>query len=216
MIAPVLALLSVLAGPADTTRILSDILPAQDALPVQLTQPAEDSLWARIPLRLVIPNSLQVQADTTAPRRRRKSVEVSEWYNRRLRIHRYLAYTTIPLYAFQAIAGNQLYQESSSAPEWAKTGHRVGATALATVFTVNTVTGLWNLWDSRSVSQGRTRRTIHTILMLASDAGFTYAGVKLSDEAENSLQKRQQHRNLAYASMGVAITGSGMMLIWRD
>jgi len=86
----------------------------------------------------------------------------------------------------------------------------------AAVFTVNTVTGLWNLWDNRSVQQGRTRRWIHTVLMLASDAGFTYAGIKLSNEAENSLDKRKQHRNLAYASMGVAIVGSGMMLVWRD
>jgi len=216
MIAPVVALLIALAGPADTTRLLPDSLPVRDTLPVLPIQPVEDSLLERIPSRLVLPISLQLQPDTTAPRKRRKSIQVSDWYERRLRIHRYLAYTTIPLYAFQAIAGNQLFQESSGAPEWAKTGHRVGATALAAVFTVNTVTGLWNLWDSRSVPQGRTRRTIHTILMLASDAGFTYTGIKLSNEAENSLAKRKQHRNLAYASMGVAIAGSGMMLIWRD
>jgi len=216
MIAPVVALLIALAGPADTTRLLPDSLPVLDTLPVLPIQPVEDSLSERIPSRLVLPISLQLQPDTTAPRKRRKSIQVSDWYERRLRIHRYLAYTTIPLYAFQAIAGNQLFQESSGAPEWAKTGHRVGATALAAVFTVNTVTGLWNLWDSRSAPQGRTRRTIHTILMLASDAGFTYTGIKLSNEAENSLAKRKQHRNLAYASMGVAIAGSGMMLIWRD
>jgi hypothetical protein len=216
MIAPVVALLIALAGPADTTRLLPDSLPVRDTLPVLPIQPVEDSLLERIPSRLVLPISLQLQPDTTAPRKRRKSIQVSDWYERRLRIHRYLAYTTIPLYAFQAIAGNQLFQESSGAPEWAKTGHRVGATALAAVFTVNTVTGLWNLWDSRSAPQGRTRRTIHTILMLASDAGFTYTGIKLSNEAENSLEKRKQHRNLAYASMGVAIAGSGMMLIWRD
>jgi hypothetical protein len=216
MIAPVVALLIVLAGPADTTRILPDSLAVPDTLLVQPIQPVEDSVALSLPTRLVLPTSLELQPDTTTPRRRRKAVQVSDWYERRLRIHRYLAYTTIPLYAFQAIAGNQLYQESASAPEWAKTGHRVGATALATVFTVNTVTGLWNLWDSRSVPQGRTRRAIHTVLMLASDAGFTYAGVKLSNEAENSAEKRRQHRNLAYASMGVAIAGSGMMLIWRD
>jgi hypothetical protein len=211
MTAPVLALLIALAGSTDTTtRLLPDTLPARDSVSVQ------DSLPIALPSRLVLPVSLELQADTTPARRRRKSVEVGEWYERRLRIHRYLAYTTIPLYAFQAIAGNQLYQKSSGAPEWAKTGHRVGATALATVFGVNTVTGLWNLWDSRSTPQGRTRRTIHTILMLASDAGFTYAGVKLSEEAENSADKRRQHRNLAYASMGVALTGSGMMLLWRD
>jgi len=215
MTAPVLALLIALAGPADTTRFLPDNFPVQGSAPVQVVQPIDDSIRVVLPSRLLFPASLGFQSDTT-PRRRRKSVQISEWYERRLRIHRYLAYTTIPLYAFQAIAGNQLYQESNGAPEWAKTGHRVGATALATVFTVNTVTGLWNLWDSRSVSQGRTRRTIHTILMLASDAGFTYAGVKLSNEAENSAEKRKDHRNLAYASMGVAITGSGMMLLWRD
>jgi hypothetical protein len=232
MTAHVFALLIALAGPADTTRIFPDSLPGQDARLVQPLQPVEDilpaqvedsslepvegTLSARIPSRLVLPTSLRLQPDTTAPRKRRKSIQVSDWYERRLRIHRYLAYSTIPLYAFQAIAGNQLFQESSGAPEWAKTGHRVGATALAAVFTVNTVTGLWNLWDSRSVPQGRARRTIHTILMLASDAGFTYTGIKLSNEAENSLAKRKQHRNLAYASMGVAIAGSGMMLIWRD
>src|SRR5215213_6170740 len=164
MIAPALALLIALSGPvgpADTGRV------------------AIDPLTAGVPSRLELPVSLQLMEDTT-PRRRRKSIEVSEWYERRLRIHRYGAYTMIPLFTFQAIAGNQLYNKSSGAPGWAKTGHRVGATGLATVFGVNTVTGLWNLWDSRSVPQGRKRRTLHTLLMLASDAGFTYAGVRLS------------------------------------
>jgi hypothetical protein len=215
MSAPVLALLIALAGPADTTRIVPDSMPIRDSVPVLEIGLAVDSASAGIPSRLIFPTALELQSDTT-PRRRRKAVQVSDWYERRLRIHRYLAYTTVPLYAFQAIAGNQLYQQSASAPGWAKTGHRVGATALAAVFTVNTITGLWNLWDSRSVPQGRTRRTIHTVLMLAADAGFTYTGIKLSNEAENSADKRRQHRNLAYASMGVAIAGSGMMLIWRD
>jgi hypothetical protein len=164
---------------------------------------------------LELPVSLQLEADTT-PRRRRKSVEVSEWYERRLRIHRYGAYATIPLFVFQAAAGNELYQKGSGADSWARNGHRVGAASLATVFGVNTVTGLWNLWDSRTVPQGRTRRTIHTLLMLASDAGFAYAGIKLSEDAEESADARRKHRNTAYASMGVAVTGAGMMLLWRD
>jgi len=143
-------------------------------------------------------------------------VEIGEWYERRLRIHRYGAYATIPLFVFQAAAGNELYNKGDGAAGWAKNGHRVGATSLATVFGVNTVTGLWNLWDSRSVAQGRTRRTIHTLLMLASDAGFAYAGIKLSEDAEQSATARRKHRNTAYASMGVAITGAGMMVLWRD
>jgi hypothetical protein len=194
---PALALLIALAGPGDTARVITDSVPAS------------------IPSRLELPISLQIEADTT-PRRRRKSVEIGEWYERRLRIHRYGAYATIPLFIFQAAAGNELYHKSSSAAGWARNGHRVGATALATVFSINTVTGLWNLWDSRPAPQGRTRRTIHTLLMLASDAGFAYAGIKLSEDAEQSADARRKHRNLAYASMGVAVTGGGMMLLWRD
>jgi hypothetical protein len=192
-----LALLIALAGPGDTARVIPD------------------SVTASIPSRLELPISLQIESDTT-PRRRRKSVEVGEWYERRLRIHRYGAYTTIPLFVFQAAAGNELYHKGSGAADWARNGHRVGATALATVFSINTVTGLWNLWDSRSAPQGRTRRTIHTLLMLASDAGFAYAGIKLSEDAEQSADARRKHRNLAYTSMGVAVTGAGMMLLWRD
>jgi hypothetical protein len=197
MFTPALSLLITLAGPVDTVRLVPDSAPTT------------------ISSRLELPVSLQLEADTT-PRRRRKSVEVSEWYERRLRIHRYGAYATIPLFVFQAAAGNELYQKGSGADSWARNGHRVGAASLATVFGVNTVTGLWNLWDSRTVPQGRTRRTIHTLLMLASDAGFAYAGIKLSEDAEESADARRKHRNTAYASMGVAVTGAGMMLLWRD
>jgi hypothetical protein len=189
-----------LAGSADTVRVAPVVA---DSVPATLTS------------RLELPVSLQLEADTT-PRRRRKSIEVSDWYERRLRIHRYGAYATLPLFAFQAAAGNELYHKGSGADAWARNGHRVGATALATVFSINTVTGLWNLWDSRAVPQGRTRRTIHTLLMLASDAGFAYAGIKLSEDAEQSAEARRKHRNTAYASMGVAVTGAGMMLLWRD
>jgi hypothetical protein len=243
MITPALAFLIVLAGSIDTARV-APVLPDSSAreasglldstarvasVPFDGTVrvaavlfdstvrvvPGADSVAATIASRLELPVSLRLEPDTV-PRRRRKAIEVSEWYERRLRIHRYGAYATLPLFVFQAAAGNELYQKGSGAPGWARNGHRVGATALATVFTVNTVTGLWNLWDSRAVPQGRTRRAIHTVLMLASDAGFAYAGIKLSEDAEQSAEARRKHRNTAYASMGVAVTGAGMMLLWRD
>ena len=202
MLTPALALLLALTGPVGSVQA--------DTVPV-----LPDSVAGAIPSRLELPVSLRIDSDTTQ-RRRRKSVEVSEWYERRLRIHRYGAYATIPLFIYQAAAGNELYNKGDGAAGWAKNGHRVGATTVATVFGINTVTGLWNLWDSRSVEQGRTRRTIHTLLMLASEAGFAYAGIKLSEDAEQSADARRRHRNTAYASMGVAITGAGMMLLWRD
>src|SRR4051812_31765694 len=67
-------------------------------------------------------------AQDTVRRRRPRSVEVSDWYSRRLTVHRYVSYSIIPVFAFQYAAGRQLFSKGSDAPTWAKTGHRVGAT----------------------------------------------------------------------------------------
>jgi len=158
---------------------------------------------------------VKIQADTPVVRKRVRAVEVSEWYSRRLTIHRYTAYSTLPVFAAQWAAGQQLYDKSRAAPTWAKTTHRVGATYLAGAFTVNTVTGLWNLWDSRSQPQGRTLRTIHALTMVAADAAFAYAGAKLSDEAEQSASKRQEHRTIALSAMGVTVLSGLAMKIWN-
>jgi hypothetical protein len=161
--------------------------------------------------------STAVSADVAAledtVRRRKKAVEMSDWYYRRLIVHRYTAYSTLPVFAAQWAAGKRLFDESRDAPTWAKTTHRVGATYLAGAFTVNTVTGLWNLWDSRSVEQGRLLRTIHALTMVGADAAFTYAGAKLSEEAENSVAKRREHRTIALSAMALTIvSGTAMKL----
>jgi hypothetical protein len=155
------------------------------------------------------------ETDTVRRRPRAKAVELSDWYARRLALHRALTYSVVPLFVFQSIAGNQVWQAAGSAPTWAKTGHRAGATALAGVFGVNTVTGVWNLWEARSIEEGRTRRYAHTLLMLASDAGFTYAGSRLAKQAETSLDKRREHRKVAYVSMGLSLAGIASMLVGR-
>jgi hypothetical protein len=156
---------------------------------------------------------IAIPVDT--PRRRPHAVEVSEWYERRLRIHRYLSYSIIPLFGAQYVAGQRLFNEGSSAPAWAKTTHRAVATTLVGVFGVNTVTGVWNLWDSRHQPTGRALRTTHAIMMLAAEGGFTYAGAKLSQEAETSLTKRREHRTVALASMGVTLAGGLMMRLFN-
>ena len=156
---------------------------------------------------------LAPQTDTV--RRRPQAIEVSDAYETRLRIHRYASYTMIPLFALQSIAGNQLYEADRTGgekPSWAKSTHVAGATGLAALFTVNTVTGAWNLWESRSNPSGRTKRWIHSILMLASDAGFTYSGIS-SGDAEHSQTTRDHHRNVSYAAMGTALAGYAVMLI---
>lgn len=164
--------------------------------------------------RPVVSPTGALTADDTI-KKRAKAVELSDWYGRRLTIHRYVAYGTIPVFAAQWAAGMRLYNDSKEAPTWAKTTHRVGATMLAGMFTVNTVTGLWNLWDTRSQREGRALRTAHAIMMLAADGAFTYAGAKLSEEAETNADKRREHRTIALSAMGLTVASGAMMKIFN-
>jgi hypothetical protein len=83
------------------------------------------------------------------------------------------------------------------------------------MFTVNTITGAWNWWDSRTVKQGRAFRTIHALTMLGTDAAFTYAGAKLSNEAETNSDKRRLHRTIALSAMGVTVASEVAMKLWN-
>jgi hypothetical protein len=157
-----------------------------------------------------------VPSDTPPPAPRVKAIEVSDWYARRLTLHRRLSYTVIPLFAFQYAAGRQMWDKGPAAPSWARNGHRVGAATLATVFTLNTITGAWNLWDSRAVEEGRGRRYLHATSMLLADVGFTWAGAKLSEEAERDTDKRRMHRAVALSSIGLTVTSALLMKLLND
>jgi hypothetical protein len=80
---------------------------------------------------------------------------------------------------------------------------------------VKTVTGLWNLWDSRSVPQGRVLRTIHALSMIGADAAFTYTGAKLANDAEQSAAKRREHRQVAFSAMAVTAVSGIAMKLWN-
>ncbi|MCC7000850.1 MAG: hypothetical protein IT357_01745 [Gemmatimonadaceae bacterium] len=132
--------------------------------------------------------------------------EYSKAYYKRLDVHRAAGYTMLPLFALQMISGNQVYRMGSNAYGWSKVGHRVGATGIAALFTLNTVTGLQNLYEARPDPEGKGKRTLHAIMMLAADAGFIATGI-LSDKAEGSLDDRRMHRTVAYSSIGIATIG---------
>jgi Na+/H+ antiporter NhaA len=142
---------------------------------------------------------------------RAQPIEYSDWYERRLTIHRVASYATLPLFAFQYAAGRELYDESTDAPAWAAKGHGIAATGVAALFGVNTVTGVWNMWDARKDPEGRKWRTAHAVLMLAADAGFTATGL-LAETAERDPSARDRHRTIAIASVAVATTSYLMML----
>jgi hypothetical protein len=145
--------------------------------------------------------------------RRRHAIEYGEWYDKRLTIHRIGSYTMLPLFGAEWILGNQLIQGDESSGM--KDAHVAVATGIGALFTVNTVTGLWNLWDSRSDPAGRTRRTIHAITMLASDAGFVWAGA-IGGDAKFSNDNARKHRNVALGSIGIATIGTAMMWFWKN
>ena len=163
------------------------------------------------------PTANDAQQDTT--RRRARAVEVSEWYGRRLTIHRTLSYAMLPVFASQYIAGTKLYDAQQPggkpAPGWARPVHQVGAGTIAGIFGVNTVTGLWNLWDSRHTPEHRWLRYTHAAVMLGADAAFAYTGIKLSQEAENSFVKRDEHRKVALYAIGASTVSGVVMKIFN-
>lgn len=150
-------------------------------------------------------------ADTGRPR----AIEYSNAYGVRLTIHRYASYTMLPLFVAEYVAGRDLFNNNTEASSFARNWHRPLATAISGLFVVNTVTGVWNLWDSRHDPAGRTRRVLHSLLMLTADAGFTATGIVASG-AHDSASRRNLHRTLAISSMSVALAGDLLMLVWKD
>jgi hypothetical protein len=157
--------------------------------------------------------------DDTTPSRRRKAVEISDMYALRLKIHYIASYATIPIFAAQAVVGEQLYNAENKGnppPAGMKGLHDGIAVALLGLFGVNTITGAWNWWETRHQEKGRTWRTVHGALMLLADAGFAYTaalGSNAQFERNGGNPARDLHRNWAEASAGVALASYIMM--WK-
>src|SRR5690606_22971425 len=130
----------------------------------------------------------------------------SEAYFKRLAIHRTASYAILPLFAFQFAAGLQLYDKGQGAPAWAREGHPIGAVAIASLFAVNGVTGVMNLWEGRKDPDRPTRTVVHGLMMLSAAAGFTATGF-LADDARNTASGKRTHRTVAISSMVTATAG---------
>lgn len=139
--------------------------------------------------------------------RRSKAIQYSDWYARRLAIHRVGSYVMLPLFATQYYLGERLIEGRASQNE--RSIHVGVATAIGGLFAVNTVTGVWNLWDSRKNPAGRTKRLIHAGLMMSADAGFALAAT-VADEDRNT------HRKIALTSIGISTVGAALMWFWKD
>jgi hypothetical protein len=150
-----------------------------------------------------------------------QAVQLSDGYYTRLDIHRYAGYAVLPLFLIEYLAGQKLLTEGSAAPLWAEKVHKPAAYAVAGIFTLNTVTGVWNLVESGKVKQGKKRRTLHSLMMLAADAGFVYSAAKAPTTAQVDARiaagKRggwTPHKASAIASMTVSTVAYLMMYLW--
>lgn len=155
------------------------------------------------------------QPDTNPQqRRRRKAFEYSDAYATRLKIHKWASYATIPLFVAQGVTGEEMYRSyrTGTAPAaWARNTHGALAGTLGALFAVNTVTGGLNLWEGRNNPNGRTRRFIHSFLMLAADGGFALTAA-LAENERYSQAGRDRHKNAAIIS-GSAALGSYLIML---
>ncbi len=153
-------------------------------------------------------------------------VDYSNFYYTRLTIHKWASWAMLPLFGVEYYTGTQLYKQGLAAPHWERTIHKPVAATLAGLFALNTVTGVWNLWDGRKDPDGRVWRTAHGLLMLLADAGFVATGLTAPHfETESGVYgpgsnltggyghgNERLHKQIAISSMVVATVSWVMML----
>jgi hypothetical protein len=165
--------------------------------------------------RVSVPDSIpaaRIERDTIPARP--VAIDYSDAYNTRLTIHRIGSYTMLPLFAAEYSLGQNLLNDRFP-PSWMRPAHLGVAGGLGALFTINTVTGVWNLWDSREDPDGRSLRIVHSVLMLASDAGFAWTGA-LGSASHRNYQRRQAHKNAAIVSMGLSTAGTALMWFFKQ
>jgi hypothetical protein len=167
-----------------------------------------------VPTRLRL-NGADAQA---TPARRAIPVEYSDAYKVRATIHKVASFATLPLFVANYVVGQDLYNHPGTS-ESKKGLHGGLAATTGVLFGINTLTGVWNMWEARKDSNHKARRMTHAVLMLAADAGFLATGLMAPDREEGrnltSFDRGGRHRSVAITSMGVATAGYLMMLLWR-
>jgi len=148
-------------------------------------------------------------AQTPAPRV--AAIEYSDAYKTRAKIHKYASFATLPLFATEVTISQSLY---SNATDGKRSAHIALGAALGGLFAVNTVTGAWNMWEARKDPNGRKRRLVHGVLMLAADAGFALTpAVAPNRDSLDYFNQRRTHRAVALTSIGIATAGYLTMII---
>jgi hypothetical protein len=185
--------------------------------------PAPNTSMAGPVLPMLIESAQPVvaAADAGQHRQRPRPIEYSDAYYVRLKIHEYASYAMLPLFIAEYFVGRSLYNNPETASRSLRGWHNNLAVAIGGLFTLNTVTGVWNLWEGRKDPAGRTRRMIHGISMLVADAGFLVTAKMTPDrEFRRSggtigQSSASTHRAIAISSMSISLASDLLMLIWN-
>jgi hypothetical protein len=157
------------------------------------------------------------QSPAQGPPARPKAISYSNAYYTRLKIHKYASFAMLPLFISQSIVGEKLYNGTATGST--RSVHSALAAGVVVLFGVNTITGVWNLWEARKDPNGRTKRMLHGLLMLTSDAGFVATGALAHGNRRGTgtvpTSSNATHRDVAFGSMGVATIGYLIMLFGR-
>jgi len=162
--------------------------------------------------RLVPDWNRRLEVDTNP--RRKKAVQYSDEYYSRLQLHRWGSWLEFPIFGTEYWLGQKLMSPDEVPADWVKTTHAIVAGGLGGLFAINTITGVWNLYESRNDTDQRALVWTHSALMLASDAGFVITAA-LAGGAHDSFHTRDQHRQGALISMGIASAGTLIMWLKR-
>lgn len=197
-------------APADTSPAVRSAVPDQKPHAPNAAAASDTPTAAPFDARLV-PHWDMASSDTN-PRRRPRAVEYSDWYYRRLVIHRWASYLELPIFGAEYYLGQRLIDGPYAS--WVRPAHGATAGALGALFAVNTVTGVWNLWEGRSSTDQRALVWTHSALMLASDLGFAITPALVNDDGGGANYART-HKRVAVASMGVATFATVIMWFGR-
>ena len=136
-----------------------------------------------------------------------KSSSLSNGYFTRRKIHKYTSFATLPLLAAEAIVGQKLLNESNPEDSSLRSAHSGLAAGMGVLFGVETVTGVWNMLESRKISPAHKKHMFHGILMFAADAGFVATMATAphrDDQGGLRTNNASTHKAIAYASIGTA------------
>lgn len=202
-----IAAVSIALASCPSRALAQDVVEADEPSTVASLAPIADAVAAEVATLAAGPQ------DASA---RPVAIEYSDAHLTRAKIHKYTSLATLPLLATEFWLGQSLYNDPTSLTSGKRGLHGAVGAGLIGVFGVNSVTGAWNLLESRQ-APGHTKRLVHGLLMLASEGGFVASSLTAPGHSRTALvnfdANKATHRNIAFVSMGVGTAGYLLMLL---